>query len=316
MNESMKVITYSHPESIPVGVSFLPATWMKYGAALNEIKSRYPVVFGETDANAKVEYFVPDSYHAGSFTDAWGCVWENVKEGYESIVKGHPLETREMIRTLKAPEQDIGLPHGFMFLRLMDLRGYEEMMIDFFEEPEELQMLIDIVCDYNVRQMKCIVENSDNEIIWVGDDNGMQTSLPISPALWRKYIKPAYTKIFSVAHEAGRKIFFHTDGCIYDVMPDMHEAGADLINPQIRANGLDNLVRVCKGKIPINLDLDRQMFPFAKPEQIIDHIMECTKALYLPEGGLMLSAECAADVPLENIEAIAKGLTMAASYKG
>ena len=108
----------------------------------------------------------------------------------------------------------------------------------------------------------------------------------------------------------------HTDGCIYPVMADMQEAGADIINPQIRANGLDNLVRVCKGKIPICLDLDRQLFPFATPEQVGRHIRECTEALYMPEGGLMLTAECAADVPLENIEAICDALTWSSGYRG
>jgi len=32
------------------------------------------------------------------------------------------------------------MPHGFMYLRLSDLRGFEEMMVDFGEEPPELQM--------------------------------------------------------------------------------------------------------------------------------------------------------------------------------
>ena len=41
------------------------------------------------------------------------------------------------------PAVNDGLPHGFMYLRLADLRGFEELMIDFAEEPPELQMLID-----------------------------------------------------------------------------------------------------------------------------------------------------------------------------
>lgn len=315
MNDQIKAIRYMNPSRIPVSVSLLPATWNRYGAALNLIRADYPEIFGEVKDLSEVRHNMPASYHAGSFTDAWGCRWDNLNEGYESIVMGHPLKNREDINTLKAPEEDIGLPHGFMFLRLTDLRGFEEMMIDFAEEPPELQRLIDIVRDYNIRQMEKICRESKGDMICVGDDNGMQHALPISPATWRKYMKPAYKAIYDVAKRHNKLVYMHTDGCIWQVMPDMQEAGADIINPQIRANGLDNLVRVCKGRIPINLDLDRQLFPFATPDEIIAHIHECAEALYMPEGGLWLSAECAADVPFENIRAICQGLREVSTMK-
>ncbi len=318
MNDLQKAMHYLHPDRIPVGVSFLPATWRKYGLdTLNAVRARYPLVFGE-DIRPETEFRQPASYAAGSFTDAWGCVWRNIRGGHESIVTGHPLPTRESVRALRAPETDIGLPHGFLFLRLFDLRGWEEMLVDFAEEPPELQRLIDIVRDYDVRQMErmCADPAGAGSLVWVGDDNGMQHALPISPDSWRRYIKPAYKAIFDVARRAGRDVYFHTDGCVWQVIPDMQEAGATMVNPQFRANGLDNLVRVCRGKVPINLDLDRQLFPFATPDGIREHIRECTRALYLPEGGLGLTAEVAEDVPLENIEAICETLSECTLYRG
>ena len=126
----------------------------------------------------------------------------------------------------------------------------------------------------------------------------------------------AYKAIYDVVHEAGKKVYMHTDGCIWQVIPDMKEAGVDILNPQIRANGLQHLVDTCKGKICIDLDLDRQLFPFATPKQIEAHIEECVRAMYMPEGGLMLAAECAADVPLENIEAICCTLERMQHFKG
>ncbi len=317
MNDYLKAVTYQYPEKIPVKVGLLPATWAKYGADLQALCLRHPSIFKGMKATDEVRYFTPPSYHAGKFTDAWGCVWENIKEGYESIVTGHPVPEREDVWKLEAPKEDIGTPHGFMYLRLMDLRGFEELMVDFAEEPPELQRLIDIVRDYNIRQTKLIVEKSlDEEIIVFGDDNGLQHALPIRPATWRKYIKPAYKAIYDVVHDAGKMVYMHTDGCIWPVIGDMIETGVNVLNPQIRANGLQNLVNTCKGKVCIDLDLDRQMFPFATPAQIEDHIFECLRAMYMPEGGLMLAAECAADVPLENIEAICNALERAQDYKG
>lgn len=96
----------------------------------------------------------------------------------------------------------------------------------------------------------------------------------------------------------------------------MKEAGVNVLNLQIRANGLQHLVDTCKGKICIDLDLDRQLFPFATPKQIEEHIEECVRAMYMPEGGLMLVAECAADVPLENIETICFTLERMRDFKG
>ena len=315
ITDRVKAIRYEHPEKIPISIGMLPAIWKKYGAELNKIRADFPDLFGEVNDMQYICTDMPASYRSGSFTDAWGCVWSNVIEGHESIVTGHPLPNREDVNTLKAPTVDAGLPHGFMFLRLFDLRGFEEMMIDFAEEPKELQLLIDIVRDYNINQLEKICQRSKDEILWLGDDNGHQTSLPISPAKWRKYIKPAYKAIFDVAKKHNRMVYFHTDGCIWQVMPDMYEAGADIINPQFRANGIDNLVRVCKGKIPVSLDLDRQLFPFATPEQIKQHILDCAKALYMPEGGLWLGAEVDEGVPLENVRAICEGLTLASELK-
>ena len=317
MSDYMKAVTYNYPERIPIHVSLLPATWKKYGEDLQRLCGRHPDLFQNVKTTGEIEYFTPPSYHEGKFTDPWGCVWENIQEGYESIVTGHPLPEREDIWKLKAPDVDMGFPHGFMYLRLLDLRGFEEAMIDFAEEPPELQHLIDVVRDYNIRQMEIRIKNEpDSEVYYVGDDNGMQYGLAIGAEKWRKYLKPAYKAIYDVAHQAGKMIYMHTDGCIWEIIPDLHEVGADIINPQIRANGLQHLVDTCKGKVCIDLDLDRQLFPFATPERVADHIEECVRALYLPEGGLMLSAECAADVPLENIEAICSTLERMQDYKG
>jgi hypothetical protein len=87
-----------------------------------------------------------------------------------------------------------------------------------------------------------------------------------------------------------------------------------VVNPQVRANGIDNLADVCKGKVCIDLDLDRQMFPFCEPADIDEHVHEVVDKLGSPEGGLWMMAECAPDVPLENIEAICNALEKYRSY--
>ena len=62
-------------------------------------------------------------------------------------------------------------------------------MIDFAEEPE-VQILIDKVCDYNVRQMEIQRRKSTSPIVAVGDDLGMQRGIAIGAGKWRKYCRP------------------------------------------------------------------------------------------------------------------------------
>ena len=312
----IKAMTYGGPEEIPVSVGVLPALWMKHTKEMTEIAKRYPGLFGAIGDDFDYRKSFPSSYHMGNFTDEWGCVWSNIEEGMESIVTGHPVKNREDILTLKIPENRDGrMPHGFMYLRLLDLRGFEEAMLDFADECDELRILIDKVTEYNCIQTEIIVQRT-SPIIYFGDDLGMQKGLAIGPEKWRKYLKPSFTKIFRIARRAGLYVYLHTDGMIYEIIPDLFDAGAQMVNPQYRANGLDNLVRVCKGRYPINLDLDRQLFPYVTPSQCRDHIYECAQAMYLPTGGLGLSLELGPDVPLENIEALIGALDECRFYKG
>jgi len=317
-NDRMKAMLFEHPSMIPVGCGILPAAWKLHREKLDEIVARHPAIFGPHNASRDYDA-VGGTYVEGEHIDVWGCVWSNLKTGMESIVTGHPVPTREAVRALKAPGKDAGTPHGFMFLRLCDLRGFEEMMIDFAEEPPELQMILDIVLDYNVRQIRNQLEkitSSDPRILWYGDDLGMQHSLPVSPETWRKYLKPCYTTIYKPIRDAGHYVYMHTDGHIWEIIPDLVEAGVNIVNPQIRANGLDNLVRVCKGKVCVALDLDRQMFPFCTPKDIDAHVREAVEALGSPEGGLWLCAEVGPDVPLANIEAICCALEKYRTFFG
>lgn len=312
-DDRTRAMRFEHPEYIPVAVGILPATWMRYREALDEIVARHPVIFGEQTPGTRDYDAVGGTYVAGEHVDAWGCVWSNIHTGCEAIVTAHPVPTRDMVNTLRPPRPGAGLPHGFMWLRLTYLRGWEELMVDFAEEPPELQKLIDIVLEYNLGETRSLLQNAP-ELVGFGDDLGMQNTLPVSPRKWRKYLKPCFAALFGLCHEAGSSVYLHTDGHIIPIVKDLIECGVNVINPQIRANGLDNLVRECKGKVCVNLDLDRQLFPFCTPEEIDAHIKEAVEKLGLPGGGLWLSAECGPDVPLENIEAICQALERHRAY--
>ena len=315
MNDHIKAIEREYPSRVPIGVRILPSAWMKYREALDEIVSRHPLVFGKSVDKRDYDA-VGGTYVEGSHVDTWGCVWSNVKTGMEAIVTGHPAPTREDVHSLAVPDEDDNMPHGFMYLRLGDIRGFEEIMVDFAEEPPELQMLIDKVLEYNMRQVarKLAKISQPRQIVYFGDDLGMQHSLPVSPEKWRRYLKPCFSQIYAPIKAAGHYVYMHTDGRILDIIPDLVACGVDVVNPQVGANGLENLAEVCKGKVCVDLDLDRQKFPFWRPEDIDRHVKEAVDILGAPEGGLWLKAEIADDVPLENVEAICSALERYSNY--
>ena len=318
--DRIKSLLFDHPETIPVSVGILPAAWMKYRESLDELVCSHPTIFGDCKMGER-DYDAVNigTYVMGDHVDVWGCVWSNLTTGMESIVTHHPVPTREDVRKLNMPKEDSGFPHGFMYLRLLDLRGFEEVMMDFAEQPPELQMLIDTVLAYNLRQAKIRLADLESSgekgsIVIFGDDLGMQHRLAISPQMWRKYLKPCFTQIYTPFREAGYYVYMHTDGHILEIIPDLVDSGVNVVNPQVGANGLDNLAEVCKVKVCVDLDLDRQKFPFFTPQDIDDHIHEAVNKLGSPAGGLWLKAEIGQDVPLVNIAAIFDALEKYRNY--
>ncbi|MEE9169597.1 MAG: uroporphyrinogen decarboxylase family protein [bacterium] len=308
-----RAIEFNYPKWIPVSASIMPATWSKYREAMEEVVLEYPSIFGDYEKGSRDFDEFEGTYQEGVQTDAWGCVWKNVAPGLDGVVVGNPLPNREDVHSFEPPKEHAGLPHGFMFMRLYYLRGFEELMIDFAEEPPELQILIDKVLSYNLQEIEVFLETKPRIII-LGDDLGNQDWLPIHPDKWNKYLKPCYARMFAKCRQAGTLVYLHSDGHILEIIDSLIDCGLDVLNPQVGANGLDNLARVAKGKVAINLDLDRQNFPFWTPEQIDAHIHEAVEKLSLPEGGLLLFAEFEPDVPLANIKAICESLEKYRNY--
>ena len=334
----LKTLYFDEPEWTPFVVSLMPATWMKYREDLEEIVLAYPRIFpgyrrGDRDFDA-----IPGPlYELGRHIDCWGIVWENIEQGLDSIPVVHPLADWALLEGYQAPDpalddqfgprpawdlvaRDLNearaagnlaaagpLPHGFMYMLLYYLRGFENLMLDMATAEPRLERLIEMIRAYNVGVIDRFLA-AGAEYLTFGEDLGIQHRLPISPDMWRTYIKPTYAAMFGRCRARDLPVYLHTDGHILEIIPDLIEVGVSILNPQIRANGLAGLQEVARGKVVVHLDLDRQLFPFATASEIEDHIAEMFEGLYLPQGGLMFHAECEPDVSLENIEAICRTL--------
>jgi hypothetical protein len=334
----LKALYFDYPEWTPFVVSIMPATWMKYREALEEVVLSHPRIFPTYRKGRRNFDTVPGPlYEMGRHTDCWGIVWQNIEPGLDSIPITHPLADWEAFDSYVPPDPDkdaqfgprpawdevcrdlaeakargelaVGhpLPHGFMYMLLYYLRGFENLMLDMATDEPRLQGLIALIEHYNVTAIQRYLD-AGAECLSFGEDLGLQHGLPISPEMWRRYIKPSYERMFGRCRDADVPVYLHTDGHILEIVPDLIEVGVRLLNPQIRPNGLAGLQETAKGKVAIHLDLDRQLFPFASRSEIEDHIGEVYEGLHLPEGGLLIHAECEPDVSLENIDAICTAL--------
>ncbi|MCM8768349.1 MAG: hypothetical protein NC911_01495 [Candidatus Omnitrophica bacterium] len=294
--------------------------WEKNAEMLERVKERCPHV--------KVSTGRDEQQRIGAKSeDKWGCVWAYQQDYLVGQVVQHPLADWERLKEYVPPDpedytdwkkaaQDIreaktkgvlasgGIDHGFFFLLLTYLRGYQNAMIDFAEQPPCLFELIEIIEDYWVKVVKKWIDLGV-DVVNFGDDLGLQFSLPISPATWRRLIKPSYQKLFRLCREKRVQVRFHTDGRVVEIMEDLVECGVSILNPQDLVNGLDNLARLLKGRVCIELDIDRQSITFSgTPQDIKKHIFTCVEKLGSPQGGLFLIFGAYPGIPGENLAAV------------
>ena len=336
----LRAVEMREPEWIPCYVFWPPATWYKYRERLIEIMKRYPSIFTKSQMQ-NLNFDNYQYWHKNTTAiDDWGCVWEYTFEGLEGQVKVHPLEDLTTLNNYKPPdplkaygpvidsrppkeswseiakrikeERERGqltwgfLPHGCMFQRLYYLRGFKNFMIDLAVERPHLKELINMVLDYNIKLVNKWLE-MDVDVIYFGDDIGAQDRIPVNPKIFRKYLIPAYREMFRTCRRSGVHVYLHSDGHIIEVVEDLISAGVSILNLQDRVNGIENISRICKGKICIDLDIDRQVIlPFGTPEKIEEYIQTLIMKLGSKKGGLMFKADCYPDVPIENIEGLCR----------
>ncbi len=328
--------SFEYPERMPIHIGISDASWDQWREEMEEVVLRHPRLWpgfkkGWRDWD---HYDFGPAYTAGvPFKDAWGCVWETSVNGIEGVVTEFPLADwanwdnwqapdplktgdrgpvdwnairAEMARRKAAGElTEGGPPHGFMFMRLTYLRGFENMMIDMITEHPMLWKLIDVIYEHN----KVIIEqflNMDVDMISIGEDLGTQTASIISPEMFRKYCKPTYEKLLEPCRKKKMHVMQHSDGYIMDLIDDLMMAGVTIINPQDLCNGIDNLRREFKGKVCIRLDVDRQtVVPYGTRAEIHELIEEEVRTLGSPEGGLELVCGIYPPTPPENVDAVA-----------
>ena len=133
----------------------------------------------------------------------------------------------------------------------------------------------------------------------------MQIGPMIPPDMFRRYIKPSYKRLMKPAVDAGIPIHMHSDGDIRDLVDDIVDSGVEIINLQDLVNGIDWIADRFRGKVCVDLDIDRQRItPYGTPAQVDALIREEVEKIATPAGGLTMIYGLYPGVPLENVKAL------------
>jgi uroporphyrinogen decarboxylase len=201
----------------------------------------------------------------------------------------------------------------FPFERAFAMQGMDRFLGNMIRFPDFAQALLTRIAELCKTLMgQFLGQLGPNvDIIKIGDDLGMQHSLLISPDMYRQLLKPIHADFISLikAH-TDAKVFFHSDGDIFDVMDDLVEIGVDILNPiQTSAGRMANLEDLKKryGKEMVfcgAVDTHR-ILPHGTPEEVKQEVRRVVRLLG-PGGGFMVGAvhTIMNDVPAENILAM------------
>lgn len=205
----------------------------------------------------------------------------------------------------------VGLLHQATFLR-----GMENLFVDMLRAPRLAEALLDAVLDVQYAITEHMLEAAGDlaDAVMFADDLGTHDRPMMSPALYRRLIKPRQRRYLDMIHAKTRaKVVYHTCGAIYPLIGDLVEIGVDVLNPvQVSAVGMDpaRLKREFGRDLCFWGGIDvAHVLPRATPEELREAVVRMIHTL--GPDGYVLSAtnNIQADTPPENLSAMLEAAT-------
>lgn len=192
------------------------------------------------------------------------------------------------------------------------LRGFTELLEDLILNTTFAEALMervtDVVCgiaDAAVAEVGDLVDG-----VATADDMGIQTQAFMRPQLYRDLVKPHHRRLVeTVRRHTDAKMILHTDGAVHELLPDMIDAGIQVLNPvQVNADGMDagTLKREYGKDLSFWGGMDTQIvLPFGSPEDVRAEVRRRVDGLGAGGGYVLASVHnILAEVKPENIVAM------------
>ncbi|MCL5071650.1 MAG: hypothetical protein M1308_12270 [Actinobacteria bacterium] len=203
------------------------------------------------------------------------------------------------------------------------IRGMENFLCDLYMDENGVNRLLDKLMEEYLKNIEMILELSKDyvNILMFGDDMGSENAPFLSPKMYRKYFKNRYRQMWELIHNKSKcKIFFHCCGSIFELIPDMIEAGLDILNP-VQTSARDMEPEKLKREFGKDIIFwggccdTREVLVKGSPEDIKEDVKRRIKILG-KNGGLIFNQihNIQADVPPENIIAMFEAANLYGQY--
>ena len=242
------------------------------------------------------------------YDDEWGNIWVRMIDGSQSgeihqpvIADWSDLDTLQVpdyedptryeeMRELFSKPTDkfkLAVVGGWVFNDARYLRKMESYFADMAMYPQELARLHSMVAKVYEAKIRNVGQAGADGIL-LFEDLGTQTGVLFSPAMFRKFFKEEYARLWGIAHDHGMKVVMHSCGNNWELVDDLIEAGVDCFQfdqpavydmPALAAKFHEHKVALWS---PIDI---QQVLPTGDREFIeaeTDHMIECFR------GGLIL----------------------------
>jgi len=345
-------LNHEQPDRCPMQVSFTPefADRLRSDLQIRGNKLHNPHGGGNTYALERAigedllltSVGWANSYYQGpsDYVDEWGIGFRSVPyatqfgTGRYTETVWRPLSDAAALSTYKAPDPNrpklyeeaevlirdfqrdnwiVGVTVTTIFETAWALRGYERLMMDFVEDPELAENILEIPYRYHLTAAERLVRMGV-DMIWIGDDVGTQDRMLLSPAHWRRFLKPRMAHFIETIKNINPrlKVPYHNDGCVYPIISELIEIGVDVLNP-IQPASMDpaGLKREYGDRLCFWGTIDEQWtLPFGGPDDVRSEVLRRLRTIG-EGGGLILGPthHVQLDTPLENFWAMMHTIT-------
>ena len=314
-----RILAHQPPPYVPWSFSFTL-----------EARQKLEAHYGTTDLDIRLhDHLVWAGNPAGSFVDLgddhfrdpFGVVWDRrVDKDIGQVV--NPQLAEPTLAGYRFPDPAAGIffdevpamlarrpdcfrvfPIGFsLYERAWTLRGMENLMADFIENPDFVRALLRAIADFNLAQVRHALRY-DIDGVYFGDDWGQQHGLQMGPGLWHEFIEPELKRMYTEVRAAGKYVFIHSCGDVDELFDSLVADGVNCFNPfQPEVMDVAELIPRFHGRLAFHGGLSTQRtLPYGTPADVR---AETRRLIELGRNGGCILAPAHAvegDVPLENM---------------
>jgi uroporphyrinogen decarboxylase len=227
------------------------------------------------------------------------------------LAQARPERLRREVERLHARGYPVmaSLAHlgGDLFETALRLRGFEQFMIDLVENPPLVDYLLEQLTAMHLAGSQMLVR-AGVDILALRDDLGEPGRMLISPEMWRRYFRRHVKTIIDASRSANPRlaVFWHSDGYIEPIIPDLIEIGVDILNP-VQPDVMDpaRLKRAFGDRLVFFGTVGTpQLWSWGTPEEIRTEVRERIETVGRG-GGLIISPaydlEPAENIPWANV---------------